>query len=478
MPFAYQPAQAADYGLESPHEATAARFRPVPMPNVTLSKGAQPNVDVEEPGPVPLPPPRFTSPRPSPQEVAYDLSFSDPLLRPYRGAKELFHGAQQALLPTADPGLKRTMGGATEAIKGAGDVATPVMIAGAIAQPELTVAALLGGTAGEYGGGKLADAVKASPEAKQLLEQVGGGVGAMVGGGVYAGARTAVDPTDALADLLWKRGYIEANGQPIHIQSQGEAMAVAKEIIKQNPQGFVNSIRRGYSWARAAENIPARQDMGIAEQWNPKLLTDGAPLTAPPQTPAPPPMHSITPEEIAEVGDRLAQLPLDQRPQATLAAHAALADILLQQGKFVGPDGKLQIISNQKQAESLAQKYINEEIGRQDAQAKKAANEPVPAPPAGFTLDETPQTAPAAAATTEESPRFAKGDRVVLPDGREGTIAHAHPRMNITRVVTDDRRASVDRSGQIESGWRARNGAGERCRTLDPSPNSRSRIAK
>jgi N12 class adenine-specific DNA methylase/broad specificity phosphatase PhoE/2'-5' RNA ligase len=178
------------------------------------------------------------------------------------------------------------------------------------------------------------------------------------------------------------------------------------------------------------------------------LATQGPTIegqTVPPPSPAPPPgapapplpMHEITAQDVAEVGDVIAKLPQEMRAQATLETHAKLAELLLQQGKFVGPDGKIRIISNQKQAESLAQKYINEEIGRQDAQAKKAASEPVPAPPAGFTLDENPQTATAAAATAEESPKFQKGDRVVLPDGREGTIAHAHPRMNITRVVTD-----------------------------------------
>jgi broad specificity phosphatase PhoE/ParB-like chromosome segregation protein Spo0J len=341
------------------------------------------------------------------------------------------------------PTLKQTEAGATEVLKGAGDVATPLMIAGAVAQPELTVAALLGGTAGEYGGGKLADAVKASPETKELLQQVGGLAGAVAGGGAYGGAKAAVDPTDALADLLWKRGYIEVNGQPIHIQSQGEAMAVAKEMIKQNPQGFVDSIRNGYSWSHAAKNVPARQFMGIAE---PAGMPPGLPgqvvpgeatpveATAPPQTPAPPPvepMHSITSEEIAHIGDTLAQLPLDQRPQATLAAHGALAGLLLQQGKFIGPDGKLQIISNQKQAESLAQKYINEEIGRQDAAAKKSASEPVPAPPPGFTIEQPAQSE----AQPTQAQSFAVGDRVVLPKGDVGTVAHSNSRL--IRVALD-----------------------------------------
>ena len=38
---------------------------------------------------------------------------------------------------------------------------------------------------------------------------------------------------------------------------------------------------------------------------------------------------------------------------------------------IVAPDGKIQLIRNLKQAESIAQRVINEEISRQDAKAKR-----------------------------------------------------------------------------------------------------------
>ena len=142
------------------------------------------------------------------------------------------------------------------------------------------------------------------------------------------------------------------------------------------------------------------------------------------QNAAPPPMHEISAQDIAEVGDVIAKLPQEMRAQATLDSHTRLAELLLQQGKLITPDGKLQIISNQKQAESLAQKLINEEIGRQDAQAKQSAKEPVPAPPPGFVLDEENQ-----GEKKPESPAFQKGDRVTLPKGDTGTIAHMNSRL-------------------------------------------------
>jgi broad specificity phosphatase PhoE len=405
-------------------------IQPVPLSN--LSGGAQPNVDVQEPDVVPLPQSRFTSRMPTAEEAAREEA-TDPLLAPYRGAMALPTALKHLAPSPNDPGTYKQQAerGATETLRAAGDIASPVMLAGAIAQPEISVAAILGGVGGEYGAGKLADAVKTSPETKELLQQVGGLAGSIAGGGIYGGARAAVDPTDALADLLWKRGYIQDNqGRPIHIGSQSEAMAVAQEMIKQNPQGFVESIRNGYSWRKAAQNIPARQNMGVAEPAGMPLGLPGevppAAAAQPPQTPAPPPvepMHSITAEEIAEVGDKIAKLPVEDRPQATLAAHTSLSAELLKQGKLITPDGKLQIISNQKQAESLAQKLINEEIGRQDAQAKQSAKEPVPAPPAGFVLEENQGE------SKPQAPAFQKGDRVTLPKGDTGTIAHMNSRL-------------------------------------------------
>ena len=152
----------------------------------------------------------------------------------------------------------------------------------------------------------------------------------------------------------------------------------------------------------------------------------GEPPLALPGQPAP--MHSISQEEIQEIGDKIAKLPVEERPHATLAAHTTLATELLNQGKLT-IDGKVEIVRNQKQAETLAQRLINEEIGRQDAQSKKAASEPVPAPPAGFVIDEEPKEA------GQPSQTFAVGDRVVLPKGDTGTVRHASSRL--MRVAVD-----------------------------------------
>lgn len=77
------------------------------------------------------------------------------------------------------------------------------------------------------------------------------------------------------------------------------------------------------------------------------------------------------------------------------------------------------MIRNQKQAESLAQRLINEEISRQDAKAKATADS-VPAPPQGFTVE--PKNAEVTAGGEVPAQTFKVGDRITLPGGQTGTI--------------------------------------------------------
>jgi 2'-5' RNA ligase len=255
MPLTIQPTSGS---LENPHPEQVVA---TPRPNRTLAAPAQPNVNVEEPGAVPVPVgPKFTNPgKATPQEAAYDLSFSDPLLRPYRGAAELYHGVKDLPPDPRKPGTYQEQAerGTTEILRGATDVATPVMIAGAVAQPELALLAGAGAEAGSYGAGKLADAVKASPDTKALLQEVGGIAGGFAGGFAHGGLRSAASPEDALTDLLWKRGYIrDAQRNPVSFASEAEARYAAREILRQNPPGIIDSLRQKGAYKRAGAELP------------------------------------------------------------------------------------------------------------------------------------------------------------------------------------------------------------------------------
>ena len=152
----------------------------------------------------------------------------------------------------------------------------------------------------------------------------------------------------------------------------------------------------------------------------------GPPITAP--------MHEITMGEVVELGQKIAAMPDEARAQAMLAAHKQLAQEMLQQGRFVGPDGKIQIVTKPAQAETIAQKLLNESITK----GVKQTEDSIPAPPEGFTVEEKPAKAAEARETPTQA--FKTGDRVTLPNGDAGTVR------NITGTLA---RVSLDKGGRV-----------------------------
>jgi hypothetical protein len=132
-----------------------------------------------------------------------------------------------------------------------------------------------------------------------------------------------------------------------------------------------------------------------------------------PQAGAGPIPHEIIAQDIAAVGDVIPRMRVETQAEATLDAHTRLASLLLHQGKIVTPDGKIQLIRNQKQAESLAQRLINEEISRQDAKPKRLQK--AFQPPQGFTVE--PKNAEVTAGGEVPAKTFKVGDRIILPGG-------------------------------------------------------------
>ena len=274
--------------------AQTARLLPKPS---TLGGGAQPNVSVGEDekqpaiapitgGPFPtyaaVPPPFIpaTDTSTNAERRAAAVNASIEAANPEEaGPKEVAQGFGE-LVPRSsvspNPTLKQAEVGATHVLKGATTAATPMMVSGAVLAPEAAILAGAGAAAGGYGAKKVAQLVHASPEAQDLAEQAGQIAGGFAGGGAFEGLKHLSNPENALTDLLWKRGYIQDNnGHPIYITSQEQARAVAQEIIKQNPQGIVGSAVTKARASTAAENVPARQNMGVAEPaGDPKMLPE------------------------------------------------------------------------------------------------------------------------------------------------------------------------------------------------------------
>jgi hypothetical protein len=120
-----------------------------------------------------------------------------------------------------------------------------------------------------------------------------------------------------------------------------------------------------------------------------------------PPTPPPPPQPKVSdsllaptsvkqgriaPEDIAKFARAVAPLPAEVRAKAIQEAHQTLSKVLLEQGQrgsVIGPDGKIELIKNPEQADSVAQRIINSAIdqvektlaGKQPPTAKPSAEE-------------------------------------------------------------------------------------------------------
>lgn len=200
-----------------------------------------------------------------------------------------------------------------------------------------------------------------------------------------------------------------------------------------------------------------------ANEQQAERMVRGIPEPAPPAPPVPPPppkLHEITPDMIYGVARNIARyVPPEQRAQAITEMHGIMSQQLLQQGKVVGPDGKIEIIKNQNDADRVVQKWINDEVDRQDKAAEETAKQPkeskpAPAPnpieeakaipPEQFTdvdkFVEKHATVEPEATPERKTGRdaFDRGDRVKLEDGRTGTIIFASPKDPIVRIQLDN----------------------------------------
>jgi len=271
--------RAAQYPVQPPlpipyRGATPEEVKRLEPTAIRLGGTAQPSVSPEEPAAVPVPVgPKFTEPgRATPQEAAADIE-NLKTITGYRGYGEIARNFPRPLTKgqlegtePLTPENEITAAKLAHVLHGTTTAATPLMVVGSILQPELTAMSVAGGYAGGKGAKKLSEAFGASPEVQDLVEQAGQIAGAFAGGAAFSGLKGLANPENALTDLLWKRGYIQDNnGHPIYITSQTEARAVAAELIKQNPQGIISSYLTKRGAEAAAENVPARQNMGVAE---------------------------------------------------------------------------------------------------------------------------------------------------------------------------------------------------------------------
>jgi 2'-5' RNA ligase len=344
-----------------------------PVPTPALSPG---NL-----APVVTPQPDLRRPElnPTPEDTAAEGTFRRMVAEGGARAARGFNAAVP--LPTQpEPSWDTRAKGIADVVGGTGQALTPFAIAAA---PEAAVSlpAIAGvgtGLAARYGAGKAADALKVSEGTKALAQELAFWAPSVAGGllGVRGGLESGPEGTRGAASALEGRVGIAGAVTP-------EAFAARARV---GPfEGSVSIPRNGGSRAPALEPPTIEGDAGASMAAAARSSTQAArvvrglpavepPPPAPPTGPPPPPdvqAGHISQETIQGVGHALAKLPPPLRAQGMLEAHQTLANVLLKQGRMV-VDGKLELIKNADQANTVAQRVLNDEVSRQDAAAQEA----------------------------------------------------------------------------------------------------------
>ncbi len=205
---------------------------------------------------------------------------------------------------------------------------------------------LLGAAAAKAGVANFAS--DASGNIGASVKTPGGAAGVSAGpDGMMVGARVGSRfvGNDAFLDRAIGPKYSAPPAPPTPGQiAQGEATQAAHQAVSE-----ADAV------SKAAENI----------------------VNPPPPPPAPPPPPGmekgvLTPKVVSDAAAIIRSTPPEMQSQAIMEAHGKLAEWMLKQGKFIGPDGKLQIADSPAKAASLAQQVLNDEVDRHTKAAADA----------------------------------------------------------------------------------------------------------
>jgi 2'-5' RNA ligase len=252
----------------------------------------------------------------------------------------------------ADPKATREAGFA-DVMQGANVALTPAFVGAGVANPVGMAKGLGEATLASKAAGKVAEGLDASEDQKRLAEE--SAFFAPMAMRMGAGFKSAPIPENELgisgrtAEAFGgavKGAYVKTpQGSGAGVKVGSTAFAVGK----------VNDVAAAMSKARLVE--------GAASD-----AVHGVPAPAPPPPPGP---AQVTSKHVDTIAQAIQSMPEEQRSEAMLEAHENLSKWILDRGKVLGPDGKLATAKNPEQAESIAQKWINDAV----TQADKAAAE-------------------------------------------------------------------------------------------------------
>ena len=112
--------------------------------------------------------------------------------------------------------------------------------------------------------------------------------------------------------------------------------------------------------------------------------TEQGNIPAQPPPAEPLPQLDLDPGKVGALAQRLSRLSHLERQNVMVQLHERLAEALLRQKKFLGPDGRLYIVNSAEEASTLAQKFINDAISAHDVQSTTPPQRLLPPAPSSL----------------------------------------------------------------------------------------------
>jgi hypothetical protein len=183
----------------------------------------------------------------------------------------------------------------------------------------------------------------------------------------------------------------QVKGATIGVRGAGAGVAVTPESVniggRVGPfKGSVSIPRNGAAAARPALEPPTIEgsqvdpssqmlaDHEVIQQRAARVASGLPPVEPPPPPTVPseaaqpraPKVTEISADDIQHIAGIIQRLPPHLRSQGLLEAHQTMSRILEQNGRVIGPNGRLVLIDSQKAAEKIAADWVNDEVSRQD----------------------------------------------------------------------------------------------------------------
>ncbi|HEY1808841.1 MAG TPA: 2'-5' RNA ligase family protein [Acidobacteriaceae bacterium] len=314
-----------------------------------------------------------------PQQAAHEI---------WEGTGDIARGAgygDDLQIGPRDPSMMAR--GATETMRGAMYMGTPMFAEAAASAPVKAGLSYLAGVVGGKAAGAAAKAAGLTPDEQEFWNTAGFFIPNALT--ALAGVRgVSVQGPDGTAGKGFTAfGGRVGGGVATSPEAVGAGVRVgpfSASVVKPRDAGVQFSTQTPTALPDPAEVLRQQQNdasmraalaADALDQASSNVINGKPPVPPQPKPPMPAGMDQavLHADTVQRVAGAISMAPPQMRPQLTMEAHQNLAKWIAEKGTVMGPDGRIATAKTPEQASAIAAKWINDEVARQDTARNEAA---------------------------------------------------------------------------------------------------------